>query len=370
VRDRHLPALEFSRCRVCAAHRTPPHAENDSEFGNLPDLLSCSSGLRVGQVHAALVAVLLAIVLVLVPVSRGDAVSSAATNGQIAYDRADPRSPDDTFVYTANPDGSRARRLMAKHTCCPGWSHDGRTLAIPASLPADRLTTATVGAGGQSYKVLPIKDRTLSVACAGGAWSPDDTQLACESWDDSRPSRNGIYIRSSSAGGAAKRLTSSPGGGDLPGSYSPDGRHIVFARFDKNGTSRGLFVINADGRREHRITPLGIIMQGGNTGDWSPKGNDIIFSRKAREAGPGSIWIIRADGSHLRQLKVRGLACGGSIGCHGPRWSPDGRKFVFAAKSASASNIYAANSDGTGLVQVTHDGHSDGPSWGTHPRSR
>jgi Tol biopolymer transport system component len=52
------------------------------------------------------------------------------------------------------------------------------------------------------------------------------------------------------------------------------------------------------------------------------------------------------------------------------QWSPDGRKFVFAANSASASNIYVANADGTGLVQVTHDGHSDDPSWGTHPLSR
>ena len=145
-------------------------------------------------------AALLAIVLVVLPAPPGDAASSARTNGQIAYDRADPRSPDDTFIYTTNPDGSRARRLMARHTCCPSWSHDGRTLAIPAGLPGDRLTTATVGADARSYKRLPIEDPTLSVACAGGAWSPDDTQLACESWDDSRPSRNGIYIRSSSAG--------------------------------------------------------------------------------------------------------------------------------------------------------------------------
>ena len=154
--------------------------------------------------------------LVVLPAAPGDAASSARANGQIAYDRDDPRSPDDSFVSTANSDGSRARRLMARHTCCPSWSHDGRTLAIPANLPGDRLTTATVGADGRSYKLLPIEDPTLSVACAGGAWSPDDTRLACESWDDSRPSRNGIYIRSSSAGSSTMRLTSSPGGGDLP----------------------------------------------------------------------------------------------------------------------------------------------------------
>ena len=43
---------------------------------------------------------------------------------------------------------------------------------------------------------------------------------------------------------------------------------------------------------------------------------------------------------------------------------------MFAANSATASNIYVANADGTGLTQVTRDGHSDDPSWGTHPLSR
>jgi Tol biopolymer transport system component len=122
----------------------------------------------------------------------------------------------------------------------------------------------------------------------------------------------------------------------------------------------GLFVINTDGSGQHRITPSGLIMQVGNTGDWSPRGNYIIFSRKSTAGGRGSIWTIRADGSHLRPLKVKGL--GGGIGCHAPRWSPDGRKIVFAANSSTASNIYVANADGTGLVQVTHDGGSDDPS--------
>src|SRR3954452_13683205 len=122
-------------------------------------LLFPRSGLRVALVRAALTsAALLTVVLVVLPAPSGDAASSARTNGQIAYDGADPRSPDDTFVYTTNPDGSRARRLMARHTCCPSWSHDGRRLAVPASLPGDRLTTATVDADGRSYMRLPIKD--------------------------------------------------------------------------------------------------------------------------------------------------------------------------------------------------------------------
>ena len=307
---------------------------------------------------------LFVVVLIVIAAPSGDASSSAGMNGQISYDRADPQSPDDTFVYTANSDGSHARRLTAKHTCCPSWSHDGRKLTIAAAISGDRIGTATVAADGRSYTVLRIKDPTLSVA--GVAWSPDDTKLACESWDDSHPSRNGVYTLSSSDGSALKRLTSNAGGSDLPGAYSPDGKRVVFSRFDKEGRSLGLFVVNTDGSRQHRVTPAGVIMQEGNTGDWSPRGNDIVFSRKPSPTGLGSIWVIRADGSHLRQVKVKGLNCGGGFGCHGPRWSPDGKKIIFAANSAAGTNIYVADADGSGLAQITHDGRSDDPSWGTH----
>ena len=82
-----------------------------------------------------------------------------------------------------------------------------------------------------------------------------------------------------------------------------------------------------------------------------------------------------ADGRSYKPLPIKdptlSVACAGGAWSpdDAPRWSPDGRKVVFAANSATASNIYVANADGTGLVQVTHDGHSDSPSWGTRPLS-
>ena len=68
-------------------------------------------------------------------------------------------------------------------------------------------------------------------------------------------------------------------------------------------------------------------------------------------------------------------ACGGayadpgSQGCFAPRWSPDGKKIVFARGTSgdSDSNIYTVNSDGTNLTQVTDGGRDQAPDWGTHP---
>ena len=89
----------------------------------------------------------------------------------------------------------------------------------------------------------------------------------------------------------------------------------------------------------------------------------------------GSIWVIHADGTGLHEIHISGLHCGASVsdpngvGCHEPRWSPDGKKIIFVALSPATGvrNIYTANADGTGLAQVSFDGNDDDPAWGTHP---
>ena len=296
-----------------------------------------------------------------------------SVNGQVAFDRFDPASGNQ-FIFTANPDGSFARRLVPFPGSGPSWSHDGRKLAFPVLAPDGRITTATVNADGSDYTVLPIDDPTLNVGCFDGAWSPNDQQLACETWDNTNPDRGGIYTMSSATGSDLRRLTNPQGGDDQPGAYSPDGKRLVFARFDQNGNPVGLFVVKTDGTHLRQITPPGTIIQGGNDGDWSPQGNEIIFSRHVTADVRGSIWVVHADGTGLHEIRIRGLNCGTAVsdpngfGCHEPHWSPDGTKIIFAANSpATGTNIYIANADGTGLTQITQDGGDDDPAWGTHP---
>lgn len=298
--------------------------------------------------------------------------SPRGVNGQIAYDRTNFAAGDQA-VFTANPDGSHEQQLAA-NTCCASWSHGGSKLSIPYLTDDGRIGTATVNADGSGYRELPINDPTLNVGC-GGAWYPTDASLACQGWDDSNPARNGIFTLSSADGSNLTRLTTNPlGGNDEIGAYSPDGNRVVFLRTDQNGDGVGLFVVNTNGTNLRQITPPGTLIQSGNDGDWSPQGNEIIFSRHVTADARGSIWVIHADGSGLREINVQGLACGGSVfasngfGCHAPHWSPDGKKIIFAGNSPTTGvNIYTVNADGSGLLQVTHDGADDDPSWGTHP---
>jgi Tol biopolymer transport system component len=334
--------------------RLAPPPERQARLG----IRSGSWSGVLGLIGAAVLAVVLA--------ATAGAGGSARSNGKIAFDRADPASSqDDTFIFTANPDGSSARRLFKGHSCCPGWSHDGRRIAIPAGLPGDRIGTATINADGTGYRILRYNDRTLSVGCF--VWSPNDRVLACEGFDEKRKGRNGIYLMPA-IGGTPKRLTTNlVGGSDLPGAYSPNGRRLVFSRFNALENAPGLYIINVDGTGLQRITPGRMIIQGGNTGDWSPTGDQIVFSRHANGSAVGSIWIINADGSGLHEVKVQGRNCGGDTGCHQPRWSPDGTSIVFASNSGARADIFTVKANGTGLKRITSGGRDDAPAWGTHP---
>ena len=69
-------------------------------------------------------------------------------------------------------------------------SPDGSRLAIVA--PGDRgpLVGGSVGVDGSDYRLFAGQDPSLNLAC--GVWAPE-RRMACEGWDDTDPSRAGIY---------------------------------------------------------------------------------------------------------------------------------------------------------------------------------
>jgi Tol biopolymer transport system component len=302
--------------------------------------------------------------------------SPRGVNGQITYDQIVDPNTGEKAVAIANPDGSNARVLVPPDpvSCCADFSPDGSKLAFPYPTADGRLATAIINADGSGYTPFPIDDPlgTLNVPC--GPWSPDGKRLACEVFDNTNPDRGGIYTISSADGSNLTRVTNPNGGDDQPGAYSPNGKQLVFARFGPGQFfAEGLFVVNTDGTHLRQITPPGTIIRQGNDGDWSPQGNEIIFSRHVTPDVLGSIWVIHANSAGLHEIHIHGLGCGASFsdpngaGCHGVRWSPDGKKIIFSGVTAAGFNIYTANADGTGLTQVTFDGNGDDPAWGTHP---
>ncbi len=312
-----------------------------------------------------LVLLALAAALTALPASA----SSRGANGQIVFARFDP-SLGDTVAYTINPDGTHEQQVPTPQVPAelPRWSPDGTRLALLCCDSVAYLLNPDTGASVS----LPNMDPDLFYGC--NTWSPDGSQLACEAGFID-PSRQGIYTIRSSDGGGLTQITSNPGGDDLPGSYSPDGKRLAFTRQSPDG-SQTLGTVKLDGTGLRQLTPTGMDIEAG--GAWSPQGNEILFSARAAEGHYRTLWIVHSDGSGLRQLAIGG--CGGAFSdpngrsCVDPTWSPDGQKIAFSLFDAATGerDIYTVNMDGTDLFQVTHGDSAvlfegdEAPNWGTH----
>lgn len=287
-------------------------------------------------------------------------------NGQIVFGRFDPAIGDDD-IYVINPDGTHKRLVVPGPHEAPVWSPDGSRIAMAAQAPDGRATTAIVNGDGSGYVLEPLPDPTLNLIC--GPWTPDGSRLACLGFDHSTPGRHeGVFTVRASDWSDLQRVTSNPCLGenceDDPGDFSPDGSQIVFVRHDPlqaDGT-RALFVVNTDGTGLRRITPWGMAPDSG--GSWSPDGRRILFAAK------GTVFVVHPDGSGLRQIHID-VGGGGWYAVKEPVWSPNGRRIAVSLflRQSSALDIYTMRADGTHLVQLTHSRTGDEfPDWGTAPR--
>jgi Tol biopolymer transport system component len=84
-------------------------------------------------------------------------------------------------------------------------------------------------------------------------------------------------------------------------------------------------LVRPDGSGRHRVLSNGDMGQG--TPDWSPDGRQLVFDRYNGSAS--NIWITDADGSGGRALTPDTTRCGPCLHQQWTRWSPDGQSIAF-----------------------------------------
>lgn len=259
--------------------------------------------------------------------------------GRLAYGRF---SPDGTHVFTANTDGTDEQALLSSIAEGPRFSPDGRRLAVVVESPQKLIFFGLVDPDGSDFVRFDSPDPRLNLGCV--SWSPDASRLACEAWDDTDATRQGIYTVRASDGGDFTRVTTSPAGmkdGYAP-TYSPDGRQLVFLRADLTDEEHAtLMVVSVNGIDER---PL-IAQKVGLWCDWSPDGNTILTEAN------GSLLLVPVDGGQPSAIKI---AADAPVTATRGAWSPDGTWIVFSRVTSTGEDIYIMRKDGTNLHQVTN----------------
>jgi hypothetical protein len=273
--------------------------------------------------------------------------------GRLLFSRFNEATHTFLASFVSRPDGSDETETPLPWTeGSARWSRSGAEITVATQLDDGRVGTAIISPDGTVLRVLEIPDPTLNLPCS--AWSIDDARLACEGWDDTDPSRNGLYTVRASDGGDLKRLTTPPdGSGDIPGDFAPDGS-FVFKRGPAGVEGDGPpMIVDATGG-EARPVGTGRFE---DPGRFSPEGASIATS-----AG-GRIIVMNLEGKGLEAIESSNAFL------FGPAWSPDGTHLAWS-RSAGAfiADIFTSLPDGSDRRQVTRTPANEiNVDWGVDP---
>lgn len=136
-------------------------------------------------------------------------------------------------------------------------------------------------------------------------------------------------------------------GSEVPMSWSPDGRHIVFVASVADRAQ--LYVTPTDRPAVERIGPADLY---GVSPSWSPDGTQIAFRRLYGGSQPDEVWVVRPNGEDLHKLSDSPAVIDVFPGA---AWAPDGKRLAFLAEGTSHNqDVYVINADGTDQRNLTN----------------
>jgi TolB protein len=265
------------------------------------------------------------------------------------------------FLPLLAPEPSREsfavpEQIAAANSEESAWSPDGRRIAFDSNRDGKFLNIYLLELN--TGKVIRLTDTKANDITP--AWSPDGRRLAFTS---DRTGHNEIYVVN--ADGSGVRRVTHDESDSIHAFWSPDGKTLIYCSArdnpDKGRAPEGevyeIYTIRPDGSNQRRLTRLGGI----NTyGSYSPNGKWIIF-RKVLGERNSEIWVMRADGRDPKNLTNHPAFDAW------PQWSPDGRRIAFTSNRRGRGedyDLYLMNSDGSGLRRLTDvAGRNTSPKW-------
>ena len=173
------------------------------------------------------------------------------------------------------------------------------------------------------------------------AWSPDGSQIV---YSGHRIGGHNI-IRMNADGTGQVPLTSTifPVTNETP-AWSPDGTKIAFTS-NRTGIGRAeIWVMNADGTNPVRLT-VSVQFSGSSlfgidfSPAWSPDGTKIVFYSTRDNVASSEIYVMNADGSN--QVRITN----DNAEDRDPVWTRDGQRITFFSRRDGTNSIWEINAD-------------------------
>ncbi|WP_314252091.1 protein kinase domain-containing protein [Streptomyces kutzneri] len=227
----------------------------------------------------------------------------------------------------------------------PQWSPDRRSFAFTRST-SEGTAVWTAQADGSNAR------RITSIAGGRVSWSPDGSRLAVLRMKDGVQQLFVVGV----ADGAARQLTSGGGQVEDP-AWSPDGKSIAVCLQTGPGNWQIHVVDPADpNRAPQQVTRL---PHPALDPVWSPDGTTFAYTAGTYDTGTqGDIRLVDADGSDDRELVAT------SAHEMDPAWSADGTWVAFVRGPYEKPVIWAVRADKTGERPLTTGATTEGhPAW-------
>jgi Tol biopolymer transport system component len=125
-------------------------------------------------------------------------------------------------------------------------------------------------------------------------------------------------------GSGLRQLTNAPGCYNAEGSYSPDGKQIVFCSDRSGEKNLELYIMDRDGKNVRKLTDAPGCYNGGPF--FSPDGKRVVFRSDRKEKDRLQLYVINADGTGERALTDDPKWVQWA-----PYWYPDSQHIVYTA---------------------------------------
>jgi Tol biopolymer transport system component len=255
---------------------------------------------------------------------------------------------------------------VADHGFLPRWSPDARQIAFTRAyyrmsdygLDMDGWVVGVDAAGRITS---PAKSWITGFGeDMGPVWSPDGHWVAYHSHRSATavplydsPGRTDDEWLMLSAGGPEIRLTDF--GFEVgPPDWAPDGRHLIFDSWDKDGVPRFAkpWIVTIDPATGRSLGATRMPLPAGVAGiageAWSPRDAEIAFIERIDDARR-ALWLSHPDGGAARKLvDFTSYTIGGVA------WTPDGAQLIYSALADDHMQIFAIAREGGAPRQLTH----------------